>query len=68
MSLRSFHILFVLVCMVFADVFGVMLLRDYGAGHSPVSLLAGAGSLLGGAALIVYGAWLVRKLDHAHIH
>jgi LPXTG-motif cell wall-anchored protein len=67
LSLRSFHLVFLLIVMVSADVFGVWCILDYQDTGNLWMLLLGLVSLVGGLGLIVYSFWLVRKLDRAHI-
>ena len=67
LSLRSFHLLFLLLVIVSADLFGVWSLTDYHHTGSLLSLGMGLVSFVGGFGLIVYALWFVRKTDRAHI-
>ena len=62
-SLRSFHMVFILLAIIGADVFGAWAIRHYRDGGEFAMLLMGIVSLLGGVGLIVYAWLLVRKLD-----
>ena len=68
MSLRWFHMLFILLVIVSADMFGAWGLWNYyhGGGNQP--LLLGIGGLIAGIGLACYVPWMVNKLDHAHIY
>jgi len=68
MSLRAFHLLFVLISIVGADLFFIWSMVTFGKTHDPVLMVLGVLSLLGGVGLTLYGIKLVRKLDEAHIH
>ena len=68
MSLRAFHLLFVLVAIVGADLFFIWAMVAFGKNHDPLLMVLGVLSLLGGVGLTIYGVKLVRKLDEAHIH
>jgi len=63
MSLKAFHILFVTVSSLLALGFGVWSLNNYfGGSHAVADLAMGAGSLLAGVALVVYGKYFLKKL------
>lgn len=68
MSLRRFHLIFLLCAMIGADLFGAWCVWQYhaGAGGVPV-LLAGVVSFMGGLGLALYSGRLVDKLDEAHV-
>jgi hypothetical protein len=66
MSLRWFHMLFLLV-MVMADLFGAWAIYFHGKGDDPLILGMGILSLVTGLAIAAYVAWLVQKLDTAHV-
>jgi hypothetical protein len=67
MTLRWFHLVFLLFVMIGADMFGAYAFYHYGRGGEPTILTLGALSLLAGLGLAAYVAWLVRKLDTAGI-
>ncbi|MBI4719494.1 MAG: hypothetical protein HY763_16990 [Planctomycetes bacterium] len=62
MSLKAFHIVFVVVCSLLALGMGVWAIRDYRGGGDKLSLVIGVGSFLGFVGLLVYGRWFLRKL------
>ena len=66
-SLRGFHLFFILLAILGADLFGIWAIVQYIQGGSPGLLLAGVGVPLGGLGLLFYGIWFVRKTDQAHI-
>ncbi len=67
MSLRSFHLTFILLAIVGADLFGAWAVWYYVQQKDAMILTLGIVSLLGGLGLIVYAIKLVRQLDRAHI-
>jgi hypothetical protein len=67
MTLRWFHLVFLLIVMAGADLFGAWAIYHYGHGGNPLILTCGIVSLVGGLGLAAYVAWLVRKLDLARI-
>jgi len=68
MSLRTFHLGFIFLCMVGADLFAVWSVVYWLRHADPVILALGMISALGGVGLMFYGIRLVRKLDEANIH
>lgn len=62
MSLKAFHIVFVMVSTLLALGFGAWAIRDYRLHQEMPSLVLGLGSLLGSVALVAYGRWFLRKL------
>jgi hypothetical protein len=67
LSLRSFHLLFILLAIVGADLFGVWAVWDWARGGDVLTLTLGIVALLGGLGLLFYALRLVRSLDRAHI-
>jgi len=67
MTLRWFHLVFLLFVMVGADMFGAWAIYNHVRGDEPLLLAMGIAALVCGLGLAVYVAWLVRKLDTAHI-
>lgn len=68
MSLRWFHMVFLLIAMVAADMFGGWAMWYHGrSGGDVLVLVLGIVSLIGGLALAGYVAWLVQKLDVAKV-
>lgn len=67
MSLRIFHMVFVLSAIIGADLFGVWSIHHYRDTGNSVTLMLGLLTLVGGLGLIVYAFLLVRKLEKAKI-
>lgn len=67
MSLRTIHVLFILVVVVTADLFGAWAVRQHAQSPDTVLLVTGMLSFVAGFAAIAYGIWFVRKADRAHI-
>jgi hypothetical protein len=61
MSLRAFHIVFIVASILLAFMVGVWALRD-AALHDGEHRLLGIVSLLFGVALLGYGAWFIQKV------
>ena len=64
MSLKAFHIFFIVISTLFAFALGVWGVRDYHGTGSTGSLWLGIGSFVAGVALLIYGRWFLRKLKH----
>ncbi len=67
MSLRTFHLVFILLAIVCAELFGAREFWHYSLTRDVPTLWLGIGSVLGGLALSVYALLFVRKMDSAHI-
>ena len=68
LSLRSFHLLFILIAILGADLFAVWSVW-YFVHNKDASILAfGIVAAMGGLGLIWYALRLVRSLDAADIH
>lgn len=63
MSLKAFHVLFITASIVLATGFGIWAIRDFTRSAEPGSIVAGVLSLIGAAALLWYGRWVLRKLE-----
>jgi len=64
-SLKAFHIVFIVASTLLAFGFGAWCLRNYFSdGHGGVDLVLGSLALISGVALIVYGRYFLRKLRH----
>jgi hypothetical protein len=68
MNLRAFHMVFILVAIMGADLFGGWAIHDYRTTGDPWILTLGIVSMLGGLGLAIYVLALVRKLDREHIY
>ncbi len=64
MSLKAFHIFFIIVSTLLALGFGVWAVDDFGRSGSLVHLTLGVGSFVASVALVWYGVWFLRKLKH----
>ena len=62
MSLKAFHIFFIVASTLLALGFGGWAIAAYRAGGDPTNLGMGVGSLVLGAVLIVYSRWFLQKL------
>jgi len=67
LSLRTFHLVFILIAIAGADLFGGWAVHTYQTTHDPMTLMLGIVSFVGGLGLIGYGLWVVAKFDRAHI-
>lgn len=68
LSLRSFHIFFIVLVVAAADLFAAWAIRDYVTSHAALSLVLGVVTILGSLGLIAYGIWFIHKMDRAHIY
>ena len=64
MSLKAFHIVFIILSTALAVGFGVWATRDFAQTGSWVHLSLGVASLMGSVLLAWYGVWFLRKLKH----
>ena len=62
MSLKAFHIFFVVVSTALCIGFGAWAVRDFARSGDGLYLALGVGSFLGSGALAYYGVWFLRKL------
>jgi hypothetical protein len=67
MSLRTFHLLFILLLIIGAEMFGAREIWAFSESREPVTLLLGILSLLGGLGLAFYALVFVRRMDAASI-
>jgi len=68
MSLRVFHVIFILIATVGADFFGVWAVWNWNGTGDTTMLVLGIVSILGGLGLVLYLVRLIRVLDAQHIH
>lgn len=61
MSLKAFHIVFVIVCTLFGAGYAAWGFREYSTTRDPMMLVLGIGSLLAAGAMIFYGGWFLKK-------
>ena len=64
MSLKAFHIVFILMSTLLALGFAGWSVMAYSSGGNTVHLLAAGVSVISGAGLIVYGIRFLKKLKH----
>ena len=64
MSLKAFHIFFIILSTLLAFGFGVWAVDDFGRSGSWVHLALGVGSFIASGGLVWYGVWFLRKLKH----
>ena len=62
MSLRVFHLLFVLTAFVLTDMFGAWAFWRHGQTSEPALIIAGAISFLAGFAIAGYAIYFVNKV------
>ena len=62
MSLKAFHIFFIVVSILCCLGFGFWAVLDHLVSGSGVNLALGVVSLAGSGALVWYGCWFLRKL------
>ena len=67
LSLRSFHLVFLLMAIVGADLFGAWAVWQYVEHKDGMILTLGIIAVLGGLGLIWYAFKLVRQLDRANV-
>lgn len=68
LSLRNFHLVFILIAILGADLFGLWSVWYFTKSNDVLILSLGIASILGGLALTGYAVRLVRRLDAAGIH
>ena len=64
MSLKAFHIFFIVLSTALSFGFAAWALKGYADGGTTGLALVGVVSILAGIALIVYGIRFLRKLKH----
>jgi hypothetical protein len=62
MSLKAFHVVFIIVCTCLTLFCGIWGIRGYRAEGDLMHLLMAVGSLAGGVFLLWYFRWFLRKL------
>ena len=67
MSLKAFHVFFVIVSVLCALGFGAWSIADYGRTGSGSVLALGVAGFAAAAALILYGFWFLRKLKNVSV-
>ena len=64
MSLKAFHIFFIVASILLSVALGVWALDDFGRSRSMIHLALGVGSFIGIGVLAWYGVWFLRKLKN----
>jgi hypothetical protein len=67
MSLRTFHLVFILLAIVGADLFGAWAVWNFAGTGDYLILILGVISVLGGFGLIWYAFRFVRKMNEQRI-
>ncbi len=67
MSLKNFHLVFLLFAIMGADLFGGWAFRAYREGGDLMTLWLGVVSIVGGLGLAGYVLWFVQKVRSAHL-
>lgn len=62
MSLKAFHIVFIVSSVLLAVGFGIWAAREYSAVGDGAMLAMSSGSFVSAVVLTVYGRWFLRKL------
>ena len=62
MSLKTFHIVFIVVSIVLCIGVGVWATQDFSRSGNSIHLALGVGSFIGSIFLACYGVWFLRKL------
>lgn len=63
MSLKAFHILFIVVSTILATGFGAWAINEYKRSGDMSALVWGLGAFVGAAVLVLYGRWFLKKLN-----
>jgi hypothetical protein len=64
MSLKAFHIVFVIAAILLSFGFAAWSLMTYSDGRRVIDLVFGVVSALAGVGLVIYGRYVLRKLKH----
>jgi hypothetical protein len=64
MSLKAFHLVFVVAAILLSFGFAAWSLMTYSDGRRLIDLVFGLVSALSGVGLVVYGRYVLRKLKH----
>ena len=64
MSLKAFHLVFVVASTLLALGFAAWSFRQYANAQETLQLVFGIGSLLAAAGLMAYGKYFLKKLKH----
>ena len=64
MSLKAFHLVFILLSILFSLVFGIWAIVNYGSSEKIAELIIGIISLLGTVGMSVYLYFFLKKFKH----
>lgn len=67
MSLRMFHLVFILIAIVATDMFGGWAVWEHAHTRETATLVIGMASFATGFALIIYGLWVAKKFQQTRI-
>jgi hypothetical protein len=67
MSLKTFHLLFILIAIMGADLYGGWTVHEYSGSGSLPTLLMGIGCIVGGLGLTAYAIQFVRMIDRERL-
>ncbi|HRX84444.1 MAG TPA: hypothetical protein P5572_05430 [Phycisphaerae bacterium] len=67
MSLKFFHILFVIASTLLMAMFAMWSWREYRQTHAAEDLALGIIAIVAGLALLVYGRWFLQKIKNARL-
>ncbi len=62
MSLKAFHIVFVVACVMLSLGFAYWAISEYRTTHDAALLVCGILSIVGAGGMLVYGKWFLHKL------
>lgn len=62
MSLKAFHIFFIIISIVLTVGFGFWGVRDYSNSKNVINFILGISSFVGGGALAIYLVWFFSKM------
>ena len=68
MSLRTFHLAFILLSLVTADGFALWAFREYSRTQDGIILVTAVIAVVAGFALMIYAFHFVRKMNRSNIH
>ncbi len=64
MSLKSFHLVFIILSILFSFVFGIWAVLNYGSSDKTAELVLGIISLIGSVIMTIYLFFFLKKFKH----
>ena len=64
MSLKSFHLVFIILSILFSFVFGIWAVFNYGSSDKIAELVLGIISLIGSVIMTIYLFFFLKKFKH----